>query len=56
MEGRSICAEATGVVQRCEKDGSGRSAANAKTPREDELQKRGPCDKGAGSAKESDVR
>ena len=43
-------------LQRCEKDGSGRSAANAKTLREDELQKRGPCDKGTGSAKESDVR
>lgn len=37
MEGRSICAEATGVVQRREKDGSGRSGANAKTLREDEL-------------------
>lgn len=37
MEGRSICAEATGVVQRREKDGLGNSGANAKILREDEL-------------------
>ena len=37
MEGRSICAEAIGVVQRCEKNGSGSSGANAKILREDEL-------------------